>query len=129
MLTISNAIIILIFAFIGWILCFAVIGIGRKVTTMDKTLIAHAIAAPLIFVGLSLIYFTFFNYTSPLETALIFTAFIIIMDFIVGALELQRFSMIVEPFLEVIEVQEVISFEDAQKNIQAVVEAMKRMPK
>ena len=90
MLTISNAIIILIFAFIGWILCFAVIGIGRKVTTMNKTLIAHAIAAPLIFVGLSLVYFTFFNFTSPLETAIIFTAFIIIMDFIVVALIIEK---------------------------------------
>ena len=90
MITLFNGIIILIFAFIGWMLCFAVIGIGRKVTTMDKTLIAHAIAAPLIFVGLSLVYFTFFNFTTPLETALIFTVFIILMDFIVVALIIEK---------------------------------------
>jgi hypothetical protein len=30
-------------AFVGWMLCFATIGIGRAVTTMQVTLVLHAI--------------------------------------------------------------------------------------
>jgi len=45
------------------------------------------------------------------------------------ALDLQKWLMSVHQFLEVIDVQEAINFEDAQKNVQAVAEAMKAMPK
>ena len=89
-ISLLNAAIILIFAFIGWLLCFAVMGIGMKISTIDKTLIVHAIAAPLIFAGLSFIYFTFFNFTTPLETAIIFVVFVILMDFFVVALLINK---------------------------------------
>ncbi len=56
--TLINSVIILIFALVGWALCRIVIGVGMKITTMNKTLIIHAIAAPLIFVGLSFFYET-----------------------------------------------------------------------
>jgi len=38
--------------------------------------------------------------------------------------DLQRWFISVQPSVEVIDVQEVINFDDAQKNIQAVIETM-----
>lgn len=45
------------------------------------------------------------------------------------ALDLQKWLLSVNQFIEVINVQETINFEDAQKNVQSVAEAMKAMPK
>jgi len=89
-LNVLNWIIILIFAFVGWALCAAVMGIGMKNTSMNRTLIFHAIAAPIIFIGLSLIYFNFFIFTTPLETAIIFVSFVILMDIFVVALLINK---------------------------------------
>jgi hypothetical protein len=44
-----KALVILIHAFIGWALCGAIMGIGMAVTSMQATLIAHLIGAPIIF--------------------------------------------------------------------------------
>lgn len=72
--------IILITGLIGWGLCGATIGIGRSVTTMENTLIIHAIAAPVIFGLLSWLYFARFHYTTPLQTAFIFLGIVMLMD-------------------------------------------------
>ena len=77
--------VILAHAFVGWMLCAATIGIGMAVTSLDNTLIIHAIGAPIYFAGVSLIYFRKFNFTTPFQTAMIFTAFVIAMDFFVVA--------------------------------------------
>lgn len=89
-MTIKKLAIILFHAFIGWVLCAATIYVGRSVTSMQTTLIIHVIAAPIYFVILSWIYFTRFNYTRPLQTALIFMGFIITGDFFVFALLINR---------------------------------------
>lgn len=89
-MTIAKVATILVHALIGWALCFATIGIGRAITTMETTLIVHAILAPIFFAGVSLVYFRRFNYTPPLQTAIIFTAFIIGMDFFVVAILINR---------------------------------------
>ena len=65
---------------LGWALCGAIIGIGRNLTSMETTLIIHAIGAPIIFGLISLWYFKKFNFTNPLKTAIIFLAIVIIMD-------------------------------------------------
>jgi hypothetical protein len=78
--------IILLFALVGWALCFATIGIGRVVWTLDTALIIHAIAAPIYFFLLSWVYFTQFHYTTPLQTALIFVGFVMTLDFFLVAL-------------------------------------------
>jgi hypothetical protein len=44
---------ILIFAFIGWALCGATMGIGMAFTSEGNALIIHAAAAPIIFGTLS----------------------------------------------------------------------------
>ncbi len=65
---------------VGWAVCGAIIGIGRSVTTVDNTLIIHALAVPVVFSLLALSYFRFFNYTSPLLTAAIFLAIPFVLD-------------------------------------------------
>jgi hypothetical protein len=81
---------ILVFAFIGWALCGAIMGIGRTVTSLENTLVVHAIGAPIIFAALSFVYFTRFNYTPPLETALTFLAFVAFMDVFLIALFVEK---------------------------------------
>jgi hypothetical protein len=82
--------IILAHAFVGWALCATTMGIGMGVATLQNTLIVHAIGAPIFFAGVSWIYFHKFNYTAPLQTALIFVGFVIVVDFFVVALLINR---------------------------------------
>jgi len=77
-------------AFAGWALCAATMGIGMAVTTLLNALVIHAVAAPIFFAGISLVYFRKFNYTTPLQTALFFLAFVVAMDFIVVAMLINR---------------------------------------
>ncbi len=78
--------IILAHAFVGWALCAATMGIGMAVAPQPTVLIVHAIGAPLFFFGVSLVYFSRFNFTAPLPTALIFVGFVMLVDFFVVAL-------------------------------------------
>ncbi|NIM58620.1 MAG: hypothetical protein GTO16_06710 [Candidatus Aminicenantes bacterium] len=82
--------IVFIYAFIGWTLCGAVMFIGMAVTTEFVTLIIHAIAAPIIFVVVTSFYFKKYDFTTPLETAALFVAFVILMDFFIVALIINR---------------------------------------
>src|SRR4030043_1082372 len=89
-MNLKKLITILVHAFIGWVLCAATMGIGMATTSLDNTLIIHAIGAPIFFAAVSLIYFSKFNYTTPLQTALIFVGFVIVVDFFVVALLINR---------------------------------------
>ena len=89
-MSIRKILIILSFAFVGWLLCFAAIGIGMVVTSLNTALIIHAMAAPIIFILISLVYFKNFNFTTPLQTALIFVGFVILMDFFLVGLVINR---------------------------------------
>jgi hypothetical protein len=89
-MTTSKIVILLAHAFLGWALCFATIGIGMAVTSPQIALIVHAIAAPVFFAGISLVYYRKFNFTTPVQTALSFTVFVIAMDFFVVALLILR---------------------------------------
>jgi hypothetical protein len=90
----SKASAILFHAFVGWGLCGSIIGIGREFISMETILVIHAVAVPIIFTLLSLLYFRKFNYTSPLFTAFVFLSFVALMDFFVVALLMERsFSM------------------------------------
>lgn len=91
---IKKYIIILIHSFVIWALCGAIMGIGMAVTSEKNTLIAHAIGVPIITAAVSFIYFKRFNYTSPLETAVIFLSFVIFMDiFVVSLMIMRNFEM------------------------------------
>ncbi len=86
----KKLVVLLAHALVGWALCGSIIGIGQSLTTMENTLIIHAIGVPVIFSLLSLSYFRFFNYTTPLQTALIFTGLAMLMDFFVIALFVEK---------------------------------------
>ena len=72
--------IILIFAFIGWVLCGAIMWIGMAVTSVETTLIIHLIGAPIVFGILAFVYHRKFGHIRPLYATIIFTCFIILMD-------------------------------------------------
>lgn len=76
--------------FIGWALCGAIMGIGMNLMPLNKVLIIHAIAAPIIFGLISLFYFKKFSYTAPLKTAIIFTSFVMAVDFFLVALVINK---------------------------------------
>ena len=86
----KRIVIILIHAFVLWALCAATMGIGMAVTTMEITLVIHAVGAPIFAAIVSLVYFTRFNYTTPLQTALFFIGFVVLVDFFVVALLINR---------------------------------------
>jgi hypothetical protein len=60
------------------------------VTSLQNALIVHAIGAPIIFTIVSLVYFRKFNFTAPLQTTLIFIAFVIGMDFFIVAMLINK---------------------------------------
>lgn len=73
-------------ALAGWALCGAIMGIGLALLPFEDALLIHALAAPLFFIFISRNYFQRFAYTTPLQTAVIFLAFVMLMDFFVVAL-------------------------------------------
>ena len=81
---------ILIHALTGWALCAATMGIGMATLSKNTALIIHAIGAPIFFALVSLVYFKKFNYSTPLQTALVFVVFVIAVDFFVVALLINR---------------------------------------
>ena len=89
-MNVKKVIIVLFFAFVGWALCAATMGIGMAKTSIENALIIHAIGAPIFFFIVSLIYFEKFNYTTPLQTAIIFVGFVITVDFFVVALLINK---------------------------------------
>jgi len=97
-MNLKRIIIILVHALIGWGLCGAIMFLGIDRIPIPTLLIVHAIGAFFIFGITSWIYHKKFNYTSPLTTAIIFTAFVILIDFFVVALLIEKnFDMFKDP--------------------------------
>ena len=86
----KTTITLLVHAFVGWLLCAATMGIGMAVTTLQAALIIHATGAPIYFAVVSFVYFSHFNCTRPLSTALVFVGFVMIVDFLVVALLINK---------------------------------------
>lgn len=86
------------FAFAIWAVCASLIGIGRQFMSMDATLVAHAIGAPVGAAALSWIYFRNFGCTGPLASAVLFVATTLALDVFVGALLIEKsFDMLKSP--------------------------------
>jgi hypothetical protein len=85
-----QVVVVLSLALLGWALCGAIMFVGMEVTSLETTLIAHAIGAPVIFSAISWLYFTRLNYTSPIGTAVVFTLTVMFMDFFLVALVINR---------------------------------------
>ena len=86
----KHIVVILVLGFVGWAGCGAIMFVGMAVTTMQTTLIVHAIGAPVIFALISWIYFTRFNYTTPLQTAVLFLSLVIFLDLFLVSLLINR---------------------------------------
>ena len=89
-INIKKLVVLLVHGLVAWALCGTIIAVGREITSMETTLIIHAIGAPIIAVAVSLVYFKKFNYTTPLQTAIAFLAVIVFMDFFVVALFIEK---------------------------------------
>jgi hypothetical protein len=72
-------------AVVGWALCGATMGIGLAVASLSIALAVHAAAAPLIFIGISYLYFRKFDFTEPLQTAALFVSVVVLLDLVVVA--------------------------------------------
>lgn len=90
MMVLKQLLVVLAHGFVGWALCAATMFVGMITTTMENTLILHAIRAPLFFALLSLIYVRYFNYTSPLRTAMLFLMLVVTVDFFLVALLINK---------------------------------------
>ena len=89
-MTAKKSIVLLLHAFVGWLLCAATMGIGMALTTLEIALVIHAVAAPIFFAVVSIVYYSKFNYTDPLATATIFVGFVMVVDFFVVGLLINR---------------------------------------
>ncbi len=91
--------VLLLHALVGWILCAATMFVGMALTTMDASLIIHAIGAPIYFAAVSRVYFLRFHYTRPLLTAAAFLGFVVAVDFFVVGLLINRSLAMFESIL------------------------------
>jgi hypothetical protein len=90
--------VVLLFALIAQALCWAIMVVGRAVTSLENALIAHAIGAPIIAVVVSAVYYKRFNYTTPFQTAIVFISVVLAMDILVVALLIEKsFAMFASP--------------------------------
>lgn len=85
-----RVLIIVALGLLGWALCGAIMFIGMSVTSIETTLIVHAAGAPVIFMALSLFYFRKLSYTTPLQTAIVFLLIVVLMDFFLVALVINK---------------------------------------
>ena len=77
-------------ALLGWALCGTIMFVGMTITSIETTLIVHAIGAPVIFSLISLLYFRKFHFTKPLITAVLFLLIVMLMDFFLVALVINK---------------------------------------
>jgi predicted CoA-binding protein len=90
--------VVLLHALVGWAACGAIMGVGPTVTSMETTLLLHLIGAPVIFGLLSWNYARRYAFTSPLVTAVLFTGFVVVVDFLlVATLILGSYEMFASP--------------------------------
>ena len=82
----KKVLIVLAFAFTGWVLCAVTMGVGMALMSLQSAMVVHAVLAPVFFTVLSIIYYRKFNYTTPLKTAVIFLFFVAMVDFFIVAL-------------------------------------------
>lgn len=90
--------VLLAHAFVSWALCTAAMMIPMALVSVEFALGVHAIGAPIFAGTISWNYYRRFGYTNPLQTALTFVGFVIIVDFFLVALIIERsFEMFTSP--------------------------------
>jgi len=83
----------------GWMLCAVTMALAtRAASSLDAALAVHAVAAPIWFALVSLVYFRAFGYTRPLATAAAFLATTVVLDVVIVAVLLRAgFAMFASP--------------------------------
>lgn len=76
-------------AFVAWALCSATMMIGMEVASVETALVVHAVAAPIFAGAVSWNYHRRFGYTTPLQSAVTFVSFVIVVDFFLVALVIE----------------------------------------
>jgi hypothetical protein len=84
------ALALLLHALVIWGLCGATTGIAMCITSLANALLFHAAAAPVIAGTVSLVYFRRYAYTTPLVTAGVVLAAVVLADFFLVALVINR---------------------------------------
>jgi hypothetical protein len=77
-------------AYVGWSLSGLIMAAGMSLLTPANALAAHAIGAPIVFAAVAWVYFRYFGYTTPLQTAGLFLAVVVFMNVLVVALLVQQ---------------------------------------
>jgi hypothetical protein len=77
-------------ALVGWALCAATMGIGMSLIGVPVALVIHAVASPVIFAVIAMVYFKRFAYTTPFTTAVAFVVIVVFMDVVMVAMLVQR---------------------------------------
>ena len=81
-------------AYVGWALCGLVMAAAMSQLAPANALVAYAIGAPIVFAAVAWVYFRYFGYTTPLQTAGLFLVVVVFMDvFVVALLVEQSFAM------------------------------------
>lgn len=85
-------------AFVSWGLCTAAMMIPMALVSVDFALVVHAIGAPIFAGSISWHYYRKHGYTTPMQTALTFVAFVIVVDFFLVAMVIEgSFEMFASP--------------------------------
>ena len=84
-ITPKMAVVIAAHTLVAWALCGAIMLVGRELWSIETALIVHALGVPVVFTLVSLSYFAFFAYTTPVRTATIFMVSAILLDLVVVA--------------------------------------------
>ena len=93
-----DVVVLLLHALAGWAYCGMLVGVGRRVLSLDAALVIHAVGAPVGFALLSLLYFKRFACTTPLQTAIVFLGVVVGMDvFLVAPVLEGSYAMFASP--------------------------------
>lgn len=94
----KESMILLVHAIVIYFVCFAVMGASMATLDESTALVVHAAAAPFVSAAFSFIYYKKFNHTSPIVTALVIVATVILLDFFLTAtIILQSYEMFYSP--------------------------------
>ncbi len=75
---------------LGWLLSGSVFYVSELLFKQYLAILFHFVFAPFIFVGVSIIYFKYCACIKPIYTALVFTLIVILLDFLVLSLLVER---------------------------------------
>jgi multidrug transporter EmrE-like cation transporter len=97
-LDLRESLILIVHGIVIYFVCFAVMGTSMATLDIDSALLVHAAAAPFVSAIISYFYYKKFNYSSPILTATVVVAIVILLDFFLTAtVILQDYAMFYSP--------------------------------